>query len=300
MRGGSAIDDVLGWPVTVWLVLAVLSLVGVMIARAAVGTWWATVAGCWVTMVGAVAATETRLLYVVPTCAALGVGSIGAHRSHPSRTSQPSGPSQPSQPSGPSVPTGAAPALSVARSSGDRVAAAQRWASVPLVVGVVIVAAFAPSHLDEQISYYSRFTPEGTIAATEWLAARADEDDVVLAAPVEGVPTGWWVEAAGVDAWVASRPDWIFFPGERNEARLAAELLSGAGWPSETSIAALRDCGVTWLYLPTGWGGIDADALALATSVGDLEVAFDGPGATIVRVLTDRDLPVTEASCPSA
>ncbi len=285
LRGGSAIDDVLGWPIAVWALLAVLSLIGVLVARAAGGTWWATAAACWGTAVVAVAATETRLLYVVPSCVAIGVGSIGAHRS--------GGPSASSRSPGAEV-----PARRIARRDG--VAAVQRWSAGPLLIAVAIVAVVAPSRLDEQIAYYERFTPEGTIAATEWLAGRADADELVLSAPVEGVPTGWWVEAAGVDAWVASRPDWIFFPEERAEAGRAAALLSGVGWPSDVAIAALRACGVTWLYLPSGWGGIDAGALGRAAAAGDLEVAFEGPGATIVRVLTDGDLPVTDLSCPFA
>ncbi len=282
LRGGSAIDDVLGWPIAVWALLAVLSLIGVLIARAAGGTWWATTAACWGTAVVAVAATETRLLYVVPSCVAIGVGSIGAHRS--------GGPSASSRSPGAEV-----PARWIDRR--DRVAAVQRWSAGPLLIAVAIVAVVAPSRLDEQIEYYERFTPEGTIAATEWLAGRVGADELVLSAPVEGVPTGWWVEAAGVDAWVASRPDWIFFPEERAEAGRAAALLSGVGWPNDVAIAALRACGVTWLYLPSGWGGIDAGALGRAAAAGDLEVVFEGPGATIVRVLTDGDLPVTDLSC---
>ena len=285
LRGGSAIGDVLGWPIAVWVLFAVLSLLGVLIARAAGGTWWATAAGCWGTAVVAVAATETRLLFVVPSCVVIGVGSIGALRSGGLSASSPS-------------PGAEVRARSIDRR--DRVAGVQRWSAGPLLIALAIVAVVAPARLDEQIEYYERFTPEGTIAATEWLAGRAGADELVVSAPVEGVPTGWWVEAAGVDAWVASRPDWIFFPEERAEAGRAASLLSGVGWPNDAAIAALRACGVTWLYLPSGWGGIDAEALGQATAAGELEVAFEGPGATIVLVLTDRDLPVTDLSCPFA
>ena len=146
---------------------------------------------------------------------------------------------------------------------------------------VLTLLLVATPDFSRQVDVYGAFTPPGVLEASSWLRENAGPSDVVVVAPVDGVPTGWWVEASGVDAVVASREDWLFFRSERIEARLANRMLSAEAWPDADSIAVLKRCDVRWILLPGGWEGANESALAAAIARGDLAVAFRS-GDTLV------------------
>jgi hypothetical protein len=162
------------------------------------------------------------------------------------------------------------------------------------------MAAVAPARFDDEVARYSRYTPDGTLLAATWLHDHVAEGDRVVAAPVDGVPTGWWVEAESVDAWVAARAEWLFFPEERRTAAVAERLLSAGAWPDDTSIDALTGCSVDWVVLPDAWGGVDDAALARAVATGRVAVAYDDGTTTILRVTAtaEGDLTTPSVGCP--
>lgn len=174
------------------------------------------------------------------------------------------------------------------------VVAAVGWAVVVWMVAV------APARFDDEVARYGRYTPDGTLLAATWLHDHVTAGDRVVAAPVDGVPTGWWVEAEGVDAWVAARAEWLFFPEERRTAAVAELLLSAGGWPDGASIDALVGCSVDWIVLPDAWGGVDDAALVRAVATGRVSVAYDDDTTTILRVAANAEggLTTPAAGCP--
>ena len=176
---------------------------------------------------------------------------------------------------------------------------------------MVWMAAVAPARFDDEVDRYGRFTPDGTLLAAAWLHDHVEADDRVVAAPVDGVPTGWWVEAEGVDAWVAARAEWLFFPEERRTAAVAERLLSAGAWPDPASIDGLMGCSVDWVVLPDAWGGVDEAALVRAVATGRVTVAYDDDTTTILRVTpaaatatatatatAEGDLTTSSVGCP--
>lgn len=125
----------------------------------------------------------------------------------------------------------------------------------------VVIAVAGVGEQVELVDTYAGLAPEGITDASEWLAANVPGGEAVLVAPVAGAPTGWIVEAHDVDALVASRPDWLFFPQERAEAEQAVDLLSGTGWPTDEDLARVSDAGVDWVLVPHAWGGADQSSL---------------------------------------
>jgi hypothetical protein len=197
------------------------------------------------------------------------------------------------------VPTALAIALAAAVRPDHRapIGAAAAWVVVAWMVAV------APARFDDEVSVYARYTPDGTLTAARWLDDQVAIADRVVAAPVDGVPTGWWVEAEGVDAWVAARAEWLFFPDERRTAGVAEGLLSAQGWPDPASLDALVSCSVDWVVLPDAWGGVDQAALARAVADGRVTIAFDGAATTILAIepLTlnaERGLTTPSEACP--
>ncbi len=149
---------------------------------------------------------------------------------------------------------------------------------------VLWMVAVAPARFDDEVGVFGRYTPDGTLRAASWLHDHVAPGDRVVAAPVDGVPTGWWVEAEGVDAWVAARAEWLFFPEERRTAALAERLLSAGAWPDTASLDGLASCSVDWVVLPDAWGGVDDAALVRAVDTGRVTVAFDDDTTTILAV----------------
>lgn len=174
---------------------------------------------------------------------------------------------------------GAAWALSSLRSEVVRAAA------MGLLVAGVLVPAQA--ELVRQRDYYARFVPSGTGSAVAALRRLSAPRQEVAVAPVVGVPTGWVVQGwAQRTALVGGLLDWFYFPRERERAEAANDIFTSAPWPQESNFARARAAGVELLYIPTGWGGVDQRALRDAAARHPGLVAYDGPGALILRVPT--------------
>ncbi|MCX6521148.1 MAG: hypothetical protein NTZ21_10835 [Actinobacteria bacterium] len=279
VRGTDALLVVLGPPAWLWwALLAAAVIVTARVLRsdrpgAAVAT------GLLLAAFVGLAIGEVRAAYVVPTAMAIALAPLASAFAGDVRA-------------------GDRPGAAVAAGRRDRRAAAV--AGVAAGVVVVCMAAVTPARFDDEVARYGRYTPDGTLLAASWLHDHVVEGDRVVAAPVDGVPTGWWVEAEGVDAWVAARAEWLFFPEERRTAAVAELLLSAGAWPDDTSLDALTGCSVDWVVLPDAWGGVDDAALVRAVATGRIAVAYDDGTTTILRVAAtaEGDLTTPSVGCP--
>jgi len=151
------------------------------------------------------------------------------------------------------------------------------------VAGLVLIASVGVRTQATQIGFYAQFAPPHIIADAERIAAVVPRGEKVAVPPVAGAPTGWWLQAHGVDAAVASRSDWLSFPAERAAAAEALALFTGTGWPDEGAADTACALGAPWLYVPDAWGGMDPDALARERSAGRLQLVEQLPGGLLLR-----------------
>ena len=274
LRGTAALTVVLGPPAWLWWGVAAAAIIATAAAlrrdqagsTVAIGLLAAALVGL---LIG-----EVRAAYVVPTALATALALTW--------------------------PVGSVDRPTTERKRDARASLARAAVAWSLVAWMVVLA---PSRFGDQVVSYGRFTPDGTLRAARWLADRAVVGDRVVAAPVDGVPTGWWIEAEGVDAWVAARAEWLFFPGERRTAAVAEELLSAASWPDGGALERLEACGVDWVVLPAAWGGVDEDALDRAVAAGRVRIAFDDGVTTVLAVggsaaNAESDVTVPAWVCP--
>ena len=279
VRGTDALLVVLGSPA--WLWWALLAAAVIVTARRLRGdeSGAAVATGLLLAAFVGLAVGEVRAAYVVPTAMAIALAPVATVFAGDGRIR-----------GGSRGPTD----RRVVRPPVATVVAAVGWAVVVWMVAV------APARFDDEVARYGRYTPDGTLLAATWLHDHVTAGDRVVAAPVDGVPTGWWVEAEGVDAWVAARAEWLFFPEERRTAAVAELLLSAGGWPDGASIDALVGCSVDWVVLPDAWGGVDDAALVRAVATGRVSVAYDDDTTTILRVAANAEggLTTPAAGCP--
>jgi hypothetical protein len=152
-------------------------------------------------------------------------------------------------------------------------------------LAVLAVLVGAPATMLQQRDLYARFVPAGTGAAIAWLDTHTASTTRVAVASVDGAPFGWIVEGwARRPTLVAANPTWLLFPGERIAAASATAMFTARHWPSESSFATARRAHVQLLYAAATWGGVDASALQRARRRHHGLVAYDGPGALILRV----------------
>jgi hypothetical protein len=154
-----------------------------------------------------------------------------------------------------------------------------------LAVSALAIAVTAPSAMHDQRNRYAALVPAGTGVAVRWLAAHSRPGDRVAIAPVDGAPTGWVVAGwADRPALVGADPEWLAFPRERADAAVATRVFTAASWPSEATFRRARAAHARWLYVPRGWNGVDAPALARAEARHPGLLAYRGAGALILRV----------------
>jgi hypothetical protein len=234
-------------PSAVWAILGALALVAPFVTwRQRRDPLWAASTGLTVVaLASVVVAKDARYMSLAPTAAVIGALMVAAHGVHGVR------------------------ALGAVLLVG-----AAAWA---LVAGPTLMA--------HERDAYARFVPRGTGAAIEWVRRHTGTHDVFVVAPVAGVPTGWLVEGWGHrTSYVGSAPMWLEFPGERRRAQLATAVLTGPSWPQDAAFARSRRLGARWIYLPTGWRGVDRQALRHEEATHPGLVAYDGPGALVLRV----------------
>jgi hypothetical protein len=169
---------------------------------------------------------------------------------------------------------------------GARAARPVRRVCIPIVaVAALVVAVEAPGVMVDQRDRYAAFVPPGTARAMTWVDAHTAPSDRFVVAPVDGAPFGWLVEGwAQRPSLVGGDPSWLAFPDERHRAAQATRVLTGTAWPQDEAFAAARRLGATWIYLPTGWDGVDRTAMAAAVRAHPGLVAYHGPGAVVIRV----------------
>jgi hypothetical protein len=123
------------------------------------------------------------------------------------------------------------------------------WLGVLMVAGLTLFPA--------QIAYYGSFVRSGTVSALDWIRANTPPNSLMLVAPINGEPFGWWVEGyARRASLVASADEWLNVPQERERALEAVRLLTASDVLSPACLKADRRAGVDWLVLPTAWGGV--------------------------------------------
>ena len=281
VRGITSVDGVLGMPRPIWVVAFAIAFVGCATAwtyreRAPHTELWRTLTALMVAAIASLALTELRAVYIVPSCLAVAICGL-------------------------SFATAFRGVITVG-SPLTRQFAARAPAIVLVVLQALLVwmVVVAPSRMRSSTEAFSAFTPEGTIRAVGWLDQHVRSTDRVLAASVEGVPTGWWLEAHGTDAIVSSGVDWLFFESERDEAVLADGLLGGGQWPTGADLERLRSCSVNWVFLPRGWDGSSRRAIDAAVAAGGIEIEFTAGRTVIVRVLDDSARLFSPDECAAA
>lgn len=134
-----------------------------------------------------------------------------------------------------------------------------------------------------QVGFYAQFTPPTILDDAAAIALLVTDGEVVAAPPVAGAPTGWWLEALGIETAVASRSDWLSFPREREVAARVVALFTAPRWPTPLTAATACDEGFRALYVPDVWGGVDRVALAREVEVGRLRIVAELPGGLLLR-----------------
>ena len=151
------------------------------------------------------------------------------------------------------------------------------------VACLVVLAGSGVATQATQLGFYAQFTPATILEDAAIVAGLMAEGEVVATPPVAGAPTGWWLEAVGVDAAVASRSDWLSFPEERQAASRVVALFTAPRWPTPRTAAAACEEGFDALYVPDAWGGVDPSALAEELAEGRLRLVTELPGGVLLR-----------------
>ena len=151
------------------------------------------------------------------------------------------------------------------------------------LAGLVVLAVIGASSAARDVAFYRQFAPATLLDDAREVAARVPAGERVAVPPVAGAPAGWWLQALGVDAAVASRSDWLSFPAERAAAAEVMALFTRSGWPDTRVGAEACRLGLAWLYVPDRWGGMDPGALARETGAGRLTAVADLPGGVLLR-----------------
>ncbi len=127
-------------------------------------------------------------------------------------------------------------------------------ARAAMLGGLLLLASTGITTQSTQLGFYAQFAPAQILEDVERIAEAVPEGAIVAVPPVAGAPVGWWLEARGVDAAVASRADWLSFPGERAAAAEIMQLFSAPRWPYAGAAADACTVGTGWIYVPDPLG----------------------------------------------
>lgn len=181
-------------------------------------------------------------------------------------------------------------ALWVRALSGSRLTrrkAAKAALSLPAVVlaGLAIVGGL--QQFGSQVDFYGqRLLPRDTIAALDWLRLHTPSSSVVAVPSVEGAPVGWWVEGYGRRVSLTGSLDqWLAFPDERKRSHESVALYSLTGEDTRQLLGYARGIGVTYLYIPSTWAGLQSSAVGRLVQDEPDRVVFRNSAAVIVRVV---------------
>ena len=159
-------------------------------------------------------------------------------------------------------------------------------AAVVLLVGVSAVGTWRGlQFFPKQRDFYGALVPKGTIAGLSWLRANTPTRSLVLAAPVNGAPFGWWVQGYGErPALVATEDQWLNFPAEKARAHVAVALLSISDPLGSEALVDARHHHVSYLVIPWAWGGLSRRQLAVFRERSPRQVLFDNHAMVIIKV----------------
>jgi len=125
------------------------------------------------------------------------------------------------------------------------------------LAGLGVLAALGLTAFPSQVSYYGSFVPQGTVSALDWIQSHTARNALMLVAPIDGVPFGWWVEGyARRPSLVAAADAWLYVPRERTRSGEAVRLLTAPDVLAQGNLNRDRRAGVDWIVLPWSWGGI--------------------------------------------
>ncbi|MGH9045310.1 MAG: hypothetical protein ACRDVP_10855 [Acidimicrobiales bacterium] len=151
------------------------------------------------------------------------------------------------------------------------------WLGALAVAGLMLFPA--------QISYYGSFVRPGTVSGLDWIRTHTPANSLMLVAPINGEPFGWWVEGYGRRAsLIASADEWLNVARERTRALEAVRLLSSPDVLSAPNLSADRRAGVTWIVLPTAWGGVTTAQLHGFENEHPHAVVFHNPALVVVQI----------------
>jgi len=276
--GSVALRSTVGGPIGLWVVLLALSAVVPFVLRAGRDRTFhaalivAAVAGLWLGDVRFAALIPTAVVLAATALLGREVRGVGG--------------------GGVGVGAGVAGLAGVGVAGGGgagvgggvlRRFSALQTAGVVALGGLVVVGGVGVAGQAAQIDFYAKLVPPGILADAALIATLDRGDMAVAVPPVSGAPTGWWLEAVGVDALVASRPDWLAFPEEREVAAQAVALFSDPSWPTPNTARAACALRAPWLYVPDVWRGVDTAALAREVDAGRLVEIARTPTARVLR-----------------
>ena len=251
ITGEQAFLATVGEPAVLWLLLVVITAITPLVLPAgrsrtlSVGLGAAGITGLWI--------GDVRFAALLPVVAAIAVALLIGH---------------------------------AARSQTERWTL--RRSATATLAGIaalllVSVASIGVRGQAEQVDFYAQLVPPGLLDDAQRIAALDRGGNAVAVVPLSGAPTGWWLEAVGVDALVASRPDWLAFPEERRRAARAVALFTAPTWPTPRTATEACALGAGWLYIPTVWQGLDEEALDREISAGRLIEVLQTPTARVIR-----------------
>jgi hypothetical protein len=247
-----------------WHLLIVLTVAIPVVVRTRwrTASWRLTVAAGAGVVVGSAASGEARFLYFIPlVCVFAGalwiVAVIDAE------------------------PAAASPALALT----ERAAVVpNRVLSVTagLLVAAVAVQAWTGAALfAEQRDYYGIVTP-GIYDAIEWIRDETPPDAVIGVSTVDDAPLGWWVEGLGERETVYASPlQWLVYPDEIERATVANEVFAPP-FPTEASMAAARDAGMTYVLVAIGSNRMAPAELDAFLASNPESVVYRGPDVLVL------------------
>jgi hypothetical protein len=150
-----------------------------------------------------------------------------------------------------------------------------------LVVAVAVQAWTGAALFAEQRDYYGIVTP-GIYDAIEWIRDETPSDAVIGVSTVDDAPLGWWVEGLGERETIYASPlQWLVYPDELERAEVANEVFAPP-FPTEASMAAARDAGMTHVLVALGSNRIAPAELDAFLASNPEAVLYRGPDVLVL------------------
>lgn len=150
-----------------------------------------------------------------------------------------------------------------------------------LLVAVGVQAWTGARLFDDQRRYYGIVTP-GIYDAIRWIRDETPDDAVIGVSTVDDAPLGWWVEGLGERTTIYASPlQWLVYPDEIRRATTANEVFAPP-FPTEASMAAARDAGMTYVLVATSSNRIAPEELDAFLAAHPDAVVYRGPDVLVL------------------